>query len=176
MPRERYPGRVMGNLTLACAVLTTGLMAGVFYAYAVSVNLGLTEQPDATYVATMNEINEKIQNPAFLPIFFGAVLFPFAALAASYSPRPRSGRFWLISLACVTYVGGSFLVTALVNVPLNEELARVPAGASAGELARARAAYEAPWNFWNGVRGLFSTLAFLALIEACLLREDRDVR
>jgi uncharacterized membrane protein len=52
-------------LTLAGATLTTGLIAGVFYAYAVSVNLGLAAQPDAAYVAAMQAINERIQNPVF---------------------------------------------------------------------------------------------------------------
>ena len=171
MTRRRPLGRFIRDLTLAGAVLTMGLMAGVFYAYAVSVNLGLAEQPDASYVATMNEINEKIQNPLFFPSFFGAILFPIAALVV-HLPHRRSGRFRLIFLACALYVGGSFLVTALANVPLNEELALVAADAPAGELARARAAYEGPWNFWNAVRVLFSVAAFVALIGACLLRED----
>ncbi len=175
MTRRRILGRSIRDLTLACAVLTTGLMAGVFYAYAVSVNLGLAEQPDASYVATMNEINAKIQNPLFFPGFFGAVVFPIAALVA-HLPRRRSGRFRLVVLACVLYFGGSFLVTVLVNIPLNEELALVATGAPADELARARAAYEGPWNFWNGVRGLFSVTAFAALIGACLLREDPKAR
>jgi uncharacterized membrane protein len=163
-------------LTLACATLTTGLVAGVYYAYTVSVNLGLAAQPDASYVATMQAINERIENPLFFASFFGAALFPLAALAAHYSRRPRSGRFWLIALACVLYIGGSFLLTAFVNVPMNEELARVASDVSTGELSRARAAYEGPWNFWNGVRTVFSFLAFLVLVGACLLREDRGRR
>jgi len=171
-PRPTALWSAVRALTLAGATLTTGLIAGVFYAYAVSVNLGLAAQPDASYVAVMQAINERIQNPLFFASFFGAVLFLMAALVV-YSPRPRSGRFWLIALACVLYVGGGFLLTVFVNVPLNEELARVAADASAGELARARAGYEDPWSFWNGVRAVFASLAFLALVCACLLREDR---
>ncbi len=102
-------------------------------------------------------------------------MFPFAALIA-HIPHRRSGRFRLILLASLLYVGGSFLVTALANVPLNEELALVATDAPADELARARAAYEGPWNFWNGVRGLFSLAAFVALIGACLLRDDPGER
>ncbi len=52
-------GSTVRALTLACATLTTGLVAGVYYAFAVSVNLGLAAQPDASYVATMQAINEK---------------------------------------------------------------------------------------------------------------------
>lgn len=118
----------------------------------------------------MNAINERIQNPVFFASFFGAVLFLLAALAAHF-PRPRSGRFRLIALACVLYVGGGFLLTVFVNVPLNEELTGVAADASAGELARARAAYEGPWNFWNGVRAVSSVLAFATLVGAYLVRE-----
>ena len=165
-------GSAVRALTLALATLTTGLIAGVSYAYAVSVNLGLAAQPDASYVAAMNAINEKIQNPLFFLSFFGAVLFLVASLVV-YSPRPHSGRFWLVVMASVLYVGGGFLLTVFVNVPLNEELARVATGTSASELARARAEYEGPWDFWNGVRTVFSILAFLALVCACLLREDR---
>ena len=165
-------GSAVRALTLALATLATGLVAGVFYAYAVSVDLGLAVQPDASYVATMNAINQRIQNPLFFLSFFGAGLFSLAALAAHF-PRPRSGRFWLLPLACLLYVGGGFLMTVFVNVPLNEQLALVAADASPEELARARATYEGPWNFWNGVRAVCSVLAFIALVCACLLREDR---
>jgi uncharacterized membrane protein len=170
-------GSAVRSVTLVLATLTTGLVAGLFYAYAVSVNLGLAAQPDASYVATMNAINERIQNPLFFLSFLGAVLFLLAALVVHF-PRPQrsSARFWLIALASVLYIGGSFLLTMFVNVPLNDELARVAADASAGELARARASFEGPWNFWNGVRAMFSTLAFLALVGACLLRADRGPR
>src|SRR5215211_9548192 len=171
--RPRILGSVFRTLTLGLATLATGLVAGVFYAYTVSVNLGLAAQPDASYVATMQAINERIENPLFFASFFGAALFPLAALAAHYSRRSRSGRLWLIALACVLSIGGGFLLTAFVNVPLNEQLASVAADASPGELARARAGYESPWNFWNSVRTMFSFLAFVALVGACLLREDR---
>ena len=176
-PRPTTFGSAVRVLTLAGATLTTGLIAGVFYAYAVSVNLGLAAQPDADYVAAMQAINERIQNPLFFLSFFGAALFLLAALAAHYRRLQRSsGRFRLIALACALYIGGGFLLTVFVNVPMNEELARVSAGAPPGELARARAAYEGPWDFWNGVRTVFSILAFLALVGACLLREDRGTR
>ena len=168
----RRLGSTFRALTLAGATLTTGLAAGVFYAYAVSVNLGLATQPDASYIATMQAINDRIENPLFFASFFEALLLLLATFVVHFL-RPRSGRFWLVALACVPYVGGGFLLTVFVNVPLNEQLTSVAADASPGELARARAASEDPWNFWNGVRTVFSFLAFVALVGACLLREDR---
>jgi uncharacterized membrane protein len=156
---------------LAGATLTTGLVAGVFYAYSVSVDPGLAAQPDRAYVATMQAINERIQNPLFFASFFGAGLFLLAALVV-HLPKPRSRRLRPISLACLLYIGGGFLLTAFVNVPMNDQLAAVDPDAPARVLSQARDAYEGPWDFWNGVRTVFSTLSFVALIWACLLRED----
>lgn len=171
-PRPRTFRPVIRALTLAVATLATGLVAGVFYAYSVSVDPGLAVQPDEGYVATMQAINEKIQNPLFFASFFGAALFPIVALAVHF-PRPRSGRFSLIALACALYIGGGFLLTSFVNVPMNDQLAAVDPDAPARVLSNARDAYEGPWNFWNGVRTVFSTLAFLVLVVACLLGEGR---
>jgi uncharacterized membrane protein len=159
-------------LLLGGATLTTGLVAGVFYAYSVSVDPGLAVQSDASYVATMQEINARIQNPLFFASFFGAVLFPLAALVV-HLPGLRSGRFLLISLASLLYIGGGFLLTAFVNVPMNDQLATVDPGAPARVLSQAREVYEGPWDFWNGVRTVFSTLSFVALVGACLLTPGR---
>ena len=46
--RTKALGPAVRALTLAGATLATGLVAGVFYAYAVSVNLGLADQTDAS--------------------------------------------------------------------------------------------------------------------------------
>jgi uncharacterized membrane protein len=166
------PGTLLSGLRalmLMGATLTTGLVAGVFYAYSVSVDPGLAAQSDASYIATMQEINERIQNPLFFASFIGAVLFLLAALVV-HLPRLRSGRFLLISLACLLYIGGGFLLTAFINVPMNNQLATVDPEAPALVLSRAREAYEGPWDFWNGVRTIFSTVAFLSLIGACMRR------
>jgi uncharacterized membrane protein len=90
---------------------------------------------------------------------------------AVHIPRLRSRRFVLIALAAALYIGGGFMATFLVNVPMNEELARVGEVGPAA-LAQVRAEYEGPWNFWNGVRTVFSSLAFVALIGACLSRSE----
>jgi uncharacterized membrane protein len=157
-------------LTLTLATLTTGLISGFFYAYACSVTLGLALLPNGQYLEAMQAINATVRNGLFAFGFFGAALSLLLVLVA-HVPRPRSRRFVLIALACVLYIGGGFMVTFLVNVPMNEELARV-GEASPVALAQVRADYEGPWNFWNGVRTVFSSLAFVALIGAGLLRRS----
>jgi len=115
-----------------------------------------------------------VRNGVFAFIFFGAVLSLIVALAV-HAPRPRSRRFVLIALAAVLYIGGGFMLTFLVNVPMNEELARVGEVGPAA-LAQIREEYEGPWNFYNGVRAVFSSLAFVSLIGACLSRSDSGLR
>jgi uncharacterized membrane protein len=167
-------GSVARLVTLTLAALTTGLIAGFFYAYACSVTLGFALLPDEQYIEAMQAINATVRNGVFAFSFFGAVLSLLLAVAV-HAPRLRSRRFVLIALAAVLYIGGGFMVTFLVNVPMNEDLARVGEAAPA-VLAQIRAEYEGPWNFWNGVRTVFSSLAFLALIGACLSRSDSGSR
>src|SRR5829696_4714261 len=157
-------------LTLILATLTTGLISGFFYAYACSVTLGLALLPDEQYIEAMQAFNATVRNGVFAFSFFGAVVSLLSALAV-HAPQLRSRRFVLIALAAALYVGGGFMVTFLVNVPMNEELARV-GDADSAALARVRAKHEGPWNFWNGVRTVFSSLAFLTLIGACLWRSE----
>ena len=163
-------GSIARLLSLVAATLTTGLIAGFFYAYACSVTLGHALLPDEQYVAAMQAINATVRNGVFAFSFFGAVLSLLAALAI-HAPHPRSRSFILVALAAVLYIGGGFMVTFLVNVPMNEELARVSVGElGPAALAQIREEYEGPWNFWNGVRTIFSSLALLTLIGACLSR------
>ena len=83
-------GSTVRALTLACATLTTGLVAGVYYAYAVSVNLGLAGQPDASYVATMQAINERIENLGLRALHWGQLLADrFRERAAERAARQR---------------------------------------------------------------------------------------
>ena len=76
----------------------------------------------------------------------------------------------MIALASVLYIGGGFLLTAFVNVPMNNQLSAVDPEAPARVLSEARDAYEDPWDFWNGVRAFFSTLSFLFLVWALSAR------
>ena len=165
-------GAVARPLTLTLATLTTGLIAGFFYAYASSVTLGHALLPDGQYVEAMQAINATVRNGLFAFSYFGAVVSLLLALAV-HAPRPRSHRFLLVALAAVLYIGGGFMLTFLINVPMNEELARVSVGElGPAALAQVREEYEGPWNFYNGVRTVFSSLAFAALIGACLSCPD----
>src|SRR4028118_1746510 len=102
-------GPVARPLTLTLATITTGLIAGFFYAYACSVTLGLALLPDEQYVEAMQAINATVRNGLFAFSFFGAVLSLLLALAV-HAPRLRSRRFVLVALAAGLYLGGGVVV------------------------------------------------------------------
>ena len=73
------------GLVLGAAALTMGLLAGLFYAYSVSVMPGLGQADDRTLVDGMQQINDAIENPVFFVSFLGA---PVLILAARRLLRP----------------------------------------------------------------------------------------
>jgi uncharacterized membrane protein len=163
--------RIVRHVSLALATLTTGLVAGFFYAYACSVTLGLARLGNREYVATMQAINESVRNPVFAAGFFGALVC-LVVTAAAHLPIVSTPGARLVLLALAAYGLGGFGLTVGVNVPLNEQLAGVSLAATPEALSAARQAYEGPWNFWNAVRTVFSTSAFLILIGALFGRAD----
>jgi uncharacterized membrane protein len=150
------------RLTLVCATIATGLAAGFFYAYHVSVTRGHALVGDRTYVEAMQAINATVRNWEFALGFFGALLLGAAALALR-AGRWRSPTTWLLAAGVALYLG-AFLVTMTVSVPLNEDLARVALAAS--DLPAVRADYELAWNRANALRTGLSVAAFAFLVAA----------
>lgn len=147
------------SITLFSAVFLTGLSAGLFYAWAVSVIPGTKRVPDPVYLQTMQAINRAILNPAFFLVFFGSLLL----LVVSAIQHVQNGlTFWVLLAAALTYLAGTFGVTALGNVPLNNSLDALELGELSMELlSRTRQQYEVRWNRLHTIRTVFAVLSFL---------------
>jgi uncharacterized membrane protein len=158
------------RLTLVAATIATGLAAGFFYAYHVSVTRGHALVGDRAYVETMQAINATVRNWEFALGFFGALLLGAAALAVR-AGRWRSPTTWLAAAGVGLYLG-AFLVTMLVNVPLNEDLARVQL--TGADLAAVRADYEPAWNRANALRTGLSVAGFASLVAALAVDRRGD--
>jgi uncharacterized membrane protein len=152
---------------LGAATLTTGLMAGLYYAYAVSVMLGLSRTDDRSFLSAMQQINVTILNPWFFVSFFGALVFTALAGVLYLQPDWR-GVLPCIAAALVLYVA-TLVITIGFNVPLNNELASAGDPNRIADLAAVRERFEASWVWWNIVRAVASTAAFGCLIWALVL-------
>lgn len=139
-----------GMLVLPLAALVLhGALAGLFYAFSMSVMPGLRAVGPEQAGAAMRSINRKILNPWLYVVFLGA---PVAALAAGVVGGGPAA-VWFYAAAGVNAVG-SFLVTAAINVPMNNAL-------EAGTMAWQE--YAPRWTGWNTVRAAASLLG-LALV------------
>src|SRR5688572_10813811 len=106
------------TIVLIVTGTTTGLIAGLFYAYSCSINPGLGRLPDEAYLTAMQSINKAILNPVFFISFMGTlILLPLCTYL--HYRQPVSPKFILLLIATALYLVGVFGVTIFGNVPLN---------------------------------------------------------
>ena len=73
------------DTALVAATVATGLSAGVFYTFQVSITRALAAVDDTQYVAVFQSINRTIVNPWFVSVFLGAPTLAAAALVTNLS-------------------------------------------------------------------------------------------
>ncbi len=142
------------------SALGSGLMAGFFFAFSVSVMTALGRLPPAQGIAAMRSINAVVINPVFLIAFFGTAVACVAVAISALSSWHRPGAAYLLAGALL-YLAGSFLVTIVFNVPRNDALAAVDPSSAAG--AALWASYLTAWTAWNHVRTAAARAAAAAL-------------
>ncbi|MEO8248754.1 MAG: anthrone oxygenase family protein [Burkholderiales bacterium] len=151
--------RLISAFTLFAA-LGSGVMAGLFFVFSVSVMRALGSLPPAHGIASMNAINQAIPGAWFGVAFFGTALACLALFVLALMRWSLPGTAWLLAGAAI-YLAGSIGVTIAVNVPLNNALAAAVPGSD--EAQRLWATYLTDWTRWNHLR----TVACLAA-AACL--------
>jgi uncharacterized membrane protein len=146
------------------AALGCGLMAGLFFAFSVSVMKALAGLPPNGGMAAMQSINIAIINPVFLSAFFGTatacVLIVIVSLLRWHDPAAA----YMLAGGSL-YLVGTFLVTFVFNVPRNNALASVaPANAESIDVWTD---YLSNWTAWNHVRAA-AAFAAAALLNVAL--------
>jgi uncharacterized membrane protein len=153
----------VSGVVLVAAIVAAGLIAGLFYAYAVSVMPGLARADDHTFVTAMRQINIAIVNGWFLLTFLGAPLLAAAAAVLHLPADVRRALPWLIAGFVLLLV--MVVITAAVNIPMNNALE-----SGTTNLAELRARFETGWVRWNLLRALVSTAGFGCLLGGWLAR------
>jgi uncharacterized membrane protein len=149
------------------AALGCGLMAGLFFAFSVSVMRALARLPSAQGIAAMQSINVAIINPVFLAVFFGTAAGCVLVIIAALLRWHDQGAVYLF-IGGALYLVGTFCVTMVFNVPKNRALASVvPANA---ESASVWTDYLSKWTAWNHVRAAAALAAAASLTIALCYR------
>jgi uncharacterized membrane protein len=155
------------NTIWLISALLTGLIAGLLFGYACSVNIGLHKLSDLGYLSAMQSINQAILGPVFLVAFTGPLIALPVCARLSYQ-QPPSFAFYCMLAASLVYLIGVFMVTILFNVPLNTLLAKYDlTSVSSPDLVMLRKKIELPWNRYHLIRTVSAIASFiLALLSA----------
>ncbi|WP_339708248.1 anthrone oxygenase family protein [uncultured Kriegella sp.] len=152
----------MKTIIFFITILLTGLSAGLFFAWSISVIVGTQKLGANTYLQTMQSINKEILNPIFFIVFFGSLI---ALVINAIGHFDNKLHFWLILAAALFYGIGTFGVTVFGNVPLNNQLEALDLGSlSKLELSNFRSLYESQWNHYHNIRTISAMIAFLLLL------------
>jgi uncharacterized membrane protein len=156
------------DIVLLAAVIAMGLLAGLFYAFDIAVMPALTAADDRTLVDAMQQMIDKIENPAFFLTLLGAPALAAVALVQARRSGAAKTSGWIVAgLAFYTVM---VVVTFAFHFPLNDELAEAGDPARIEDLAAVRDDFVTPWVAWNIVRTLALTAAFGCLAWALVLR------
>ncbi|MEU6866352.1 anthrone oxygenase family protein [Streptomyces sp. NPDC046876] len=154
--------------SLIAATVTTGLMAGLFFAFDISVMPALKRADDRTVIQVMQRINTAIVNGLFLLAFLGALAFTALALALHLAGDDGGPATWPLTAALVAYVL-QLGITGRVNIPLNNALDQAGPADRIPDPAAVRRAFESRWVPANRWRTALCTLALGCLAWALIV-------
>jgi uncharacterized membrane protein len=136
------------GVLVGIVVVGSALVAGVMFAFSTAVMPALAHRPAAEGAAAMQQINRVILNPVFLGIYLLTAVASATLLVLGTWPERVAGLLYLL---------GVFVVTAAVNVPLNNRLDA--ADVASGDGQRFWAHYLRRWTAWNHARAVAGTAA-----------------
>lgn len=158
-------------VVLLPATLSTGLTAGVFGDWAVTVMPGLSGTDDRTFVAAFQALDRAILRPPFLLAFLGALLFTSAAAVLCRRAVGRPALPWVV-VALGLHLA-AFVITMAVHEPLNVVIRTAGDADRLAEPAAVLDAFDTSrWVVWHAVRTVATVAAFGCLCWA-LVRHGR---
>ncbi len=154
------------EITIILSALLCSLVAGFLLAFAVVAMPGIQRLNDHDFLQAFKVMDRVIQNnqPVFMLVWVGSVLALIAATVMGVWRLDETGRALIVASAAL-YVLGVQLPTAVVNVPLNNQLQRQDLDTLTGPaLEEARKQFEPRWIRWNLIRTVLSILATVLLL------------
>lgn len=148
------------------AAISCALIAGIFFIFSNTVMPSLAQLSYGQGVKAMQNINNIILNPLFFIIFIGPALISLILLSMQVLSTQLATSIPLI-VACLSYFIGSFVVTIIFNVPMNDELKAI-VHPHAFETSQIWSRYLKDWVFWNNVRAIASLVASASFIFALI--------
>lgn len=163
---------ILFNSVLIFATLTTLLVTGLLFTFALLVMPGLGRLDDRGFLQGFQEIDGIIQrgHPIFVVVWLGSILGLLVATVMGFGQLNGLAQGLLIT-ATALYLLGVQLPTFRGNVPLNNQLQTLELTTmSEPDLAEARRSFEPAWNRLNLFRTRICLCVAILLIVIAILR------
>jgi uncharacterized membrane protein len=145
---------IQAHLTTA-AIVGTGLVGGVLFAFSSFVMPGLRDAGTEAGMTSMNALNVTAERPPFMIPFFGTLLVCLVLGAAAFSALDtKAGVLRLVGAGLYLLV---IVVTAVYHVPHNNALGLLDPQAASS--VHEWSSYVSGWTVWNHVRTVFALSA-----------------
>lgn len=146
--------------------LLVTLVAGIVLSFAVVVMLGIRSLSDRNFLQAFKAIDRVIQknHPVFMLVWIGSILTLAMTSGLGLFILEGFDRIILVT-ACAIYIFGVMLPTAIINIPLNNELQKLNLIAmSDTDLKEFRSKFESTWNRWNISRTIIAIATAVILL------------
>ncbi|MFI6985738.1 DUF1772 domain-containing protein [Embleya sp. NPDC050154] len=163
-PPETTPATRTAAILLGATLVTTGLVAGVYFCFAVAIMPGLGRVDARTFVDVLQQVNKRIENPVFFACFFGAPILGVITIVRARKLGLTEANRWIIAGVVLAFVG--MLITIGGNIPLNNKIKDAGDPARIADPEKLRDDVENAWIAWNIARTLAATAALAALTRA----------
>ena len=150
-------------LTGIIALLGSALIAGVFFAFSNFIMGALGRLDAGTGMAAMQSINVVVLNPVFLGIFSGTAVVSIVSAGLAAAAWGLGPALWFV-LGALLYCLGTFFLTGIGNVPLNNQLG----AASDPESGHLGQRYQHRWTRLNTIRTIAAVAAAAAFVTGIL--------
>lgn len=158
----------MNTLTTVIVILAligSALIAGIFFAFSSFIMKALARLPASLGMAAMQSINVAVLNPVFLSVFMGTTIISLlVTVLAVIEWQIPAAPYYLVG--AVLYIVGTFMLTGVGNVPLNNQLAAIsvndPAASDSWQY------YLDRWTRLNTIRTFSATAAAVVMLVGLL--------
>lgn len=156
----------LSEITVILALTGSALVAGIFCAFSSFIMNALARLSSSEGMAAMQSINTAVINPTFLTVFTGTTVISLMLVIISIWAWGMPGAPYFL-IGGLLYVVGTFLVTGMGNVPLNNQLAEMNTNdPSASDIWQH---YLVKWTWLNTIRTLCAAVAAMVILVGLLI-------
>lgn len=149
------------TVLLWAAALSSGLIAGVYFAFSGFIMKAFEKIETTQSIAAMNSINETILRSLFMPLFFGSSIISVLLIIFALIHWGEVGT-GLILITGIIYFIGMLVCTVVFNVPLNNALASTDINDMNSKQVWSH--YLKTWTQWNHLRTVSSLVTCILCV------------